>query len=83
MPIPCEGGILILQSYLKEFFVLHRVAYNNDLVFNESQNICNFPNLSWSKTVLLTMNMSNMTTMEMSLMRVILVQDEEWLVWDK
>ena len=56
------------------------VAYNNDLVFNEYKNIFNFPNLSWSKLVLLTMTMSNMTTMEMSLIRAILVRDAEWLV---
>ena len=43
----------------------------------------NFPNFSWSKSVLLTMTMSNMTTMEMSLIRVKLVWDEEWLVRDR
>ena len=48
MPVPCEGCILILQSYLRSVFVLHKVAYNNDLVFNECQNSCNFLNLSWS-----------------------------------
>ena len=70
MSVPCEGAIWILQSYIKEYFVLRRVAHNNDFVFNESQNICNFPNLSWSKSILLTMSMSNMTTMEMSIIRV-------------
>ena len=48
MSSPCEGGILILQSYLRRNFVHHKVAYNNDLVFNESQNSFNFLNLSWS-----------------------------------
>ena len=48
MSSPCEGGILILQSYLRKNFVLCNVAYNNDLVFNEYQNSCNFLNLSWS-----------------------------------
>ena len=45
---PCEGCILIIQSYLRRIFFLHKVAYNNDLVFNEHQKSCNFLNLSWS-----------------------------------
>ena len=48
MSIPCEGDIFILQSYLRRNFVFHKVAYNNDLVFNEYQKSCNFLNLSWS-----------------------------------
>ena len=39
--------------------------------------------ISHGQSVLLTMTMSNETTMEMSLIRVILVRDEECLVQDK